>query len=113
MGGTLEWVDEGMIVYPSWRTAEGALPYVTFTHVYGPSLFFLNGGLMRVFGADLGVVRLFLVAVKACVVVEVYVLARSVAPAWIALVVSALLVAVWGTPIWLFNAPYATYSRPR
>lgn len=109
IGATLDWTDEGMIVYPSWRVSVGELPYVDFQHVYGPSLFFLNGALFWLFGSDLHVIRLFLVAVKALVAVLVYMLGRRLAPRPVALLTWAILVAVWGTPIWLFNTPYAAY----
>ena len=109
IGATIGLTDEGQVVYPSWRVAEGEIPYVDFHHLYGPSLFFLNGALLRWLGADLHVVRLSLVVVKALVVVLVWVLGRRVAPAAATLVVCAFLVAVWGAPMWLFNAPYATY----
>ncbi len=49
---TLEWVDQGQIVYGAWRVARGDLPYRDFDHLYGPSLFFLNGELLRWFGED-------------------------------------------------------------
>jgi hypothetical protein len=68
---TIEWVDEGHLVYFASRVAEGALPYRDFHHVYGPGTFFLNGTLLRLFGPDLLVVRLALVVVKATLSVAV------------------------------------------
>jgi len=106
---TIELMDEGQIVYPSWRVAEGDMPYVGFRQLYGPSVFLLNGALLRLFGADLRVIRLSLVVLKALVSVLVYAVTRRLAPRPVALAICAVLVAIWGTPIWLFNTPYATY----
>jgi len=106
---TLELLDTGMIVHPIWRASLGEWPFVDFHNIYGPSVYWVNGLLFRLFAPDLQVLRLALVALKAVLAVEVYVLARRVAPPALALLSAALLVAVWGTPIWLFTAPYATY----
>src|SRR5690349_21270591 len=57
IGTTIDWTDEGHIVYPSWRAGAGVLPYVGFHQLYGPSLFLLNGALFRVLGPDLRVLR--------------------------------------------------------
>jgi hypothetical protein len=109
IGLSLEWTDEGHIVYPSWRVAQGALPYRDFLQLYGPSVFFLNGALLRLFGADLSVIRAVLVFDKAAVAALAYAAARMVAPRPFALAVAALLIALWGAPIWVFNAPYANH----
>jgi hypothetical protein len=106
---TLEWTDEGQIVYPSWRVAQGAVPYRDFGHFYGPSLFFWNGALFRLFGSDLVVIRTSVGLLKAAVVVLVYLLGRRVAPPGFALIGAVLLIAVWGLPWWVFNAPYANH----
>jgi hypothetical protein len=106
---TLEWSDEGHMIYSSWRTAEGALPYRDFPHLYGPSLFFLNGALLHWFGADLAVVRCSLVVWKASLAVLVFLAARRVAPPALALAAYAVLVAVFGTPWWIFSTPYAQH----
>ncbi len=106
---TMEWTDQGQIVYPIWRVAEGALPYRDFQQLYGPSLFFLNGALLGLFGADLTVLRTALVALKALVAVLVYLSARTVAPWWCAFFAYVLCVAVWGAPWWVFNTPYANH----
>ncbi len=105
----LEWVDQGHIVYPIWLVARGALPYRDFHQLYGPSLFFLNGALMRWFGEDLLVLRLGLLAVKVALAVLVFLLSGRVARPAIALAVTAWLVAVWCSPLWLFWAPYGVH----
>ncbi len=106
---TLDWMDEGQIVYPSWRVSQGAIPYSDFHHLYGPSVFFLNGLLFRLFGPDLAVTRLSLVILKSLVAVLVYLCARSLASLPFALLACALTVAIWGTPWWVFNTPYANH----
>jgi hypothetical protein len=106
---SLEWSDEGQIVYPSWRVAEGAIPYRDFGHLYGPSLFFLNGALLRLFGADLLVLRASLVVLKSITAVLVYACAARVSTAPLPLLAYGLLVAVWGGPWWVFNTPYANH----
>ena len=109
IGLTLEWSDEGQIVYPAWRVARGALPYRDFLHLYGPALFLTNGALLHSFGADLRVLRTALVVVKALAIALAYVAARLLAPRPFALAAAALLTAIWGAPIWVFNAPYANH----
>ncbi|MCW5890580.1 MAG: hypothetical protein KIT14_08510 [bacterium] len=105
----LEWIDEGHIVYPAWRVARGELPYRDFQQLYGPSVFVLNGALLRLFGEELAVVRAGLLAVKLLLGALVFVLARDVAGRGLALAVTAAFVVIWGTPIWVFNAPYANH----
>ena len=105
----LEWVDQGHIVYPIWLVARGALPYRDFHQLYGPSLFFLNGALMRWFGEDLLVLRLGLLVVKVALAVLVFLLSGRVARPAIALGVTAWLIAVWCSPLWLFWAPYGVH----
>src|SRR5438067_264513 len=38
---TIELMDEGQVVYSSWRVAEGEMPYVGFHQLYGPSVLFV------------------------------------------------------------------------
>jgi hypothetical protein len=106
---TLEWVDQGQIVYGAWRVARGDLPYRDFDHLYGPSLFVLNGALLRWFGEDLMVIRLGLLAVKALLAGLLYVVCRSVARPAIALLVTAWFVVQWGAPLWIYATPYASH----
>lgn len=105
----LEWSDEGHVIYASWRTAEGAVPYRDFPHLYGPSLFFVNGALMRWFGEDLEVVRCSLVVVKASLAVLVFLAARLVASLPLALAAYALLVVIYGMSLFVFAVPYAQH----
>ncbi len=105
----LELSDEGCIIYPIWRVSEGAIPYRDFRQLYGPSVFFVNAALFRLFGTDLLVIRISLVVLKALVAVLVYLLARRVARWPFALIAYLLCVAVWGVPWWMLNSPYASH----
>lgn len=104
---TLEWVDQGQIVYGAWRVARGELPYRDFDHVYGPSVFLLNGLLLRWFGEDLGAVRYGLLVVKALLATLLFVVSRRVAGRWAALTMTLWFVALWGAPLWIYATPYA------
>jgi hypothetical protein len=106
---TMDLVDQGQIVYPSWRVSEGALPYGNFRHLYGPSIFFFNGMVFRLFGPDLWVLHCCLVLLKSLVVIFVFVAARRIGRTTAALMVAAFLVIVWGSPFLIFNTPYASY----
>jgi len=106
---TIDWTDEGHIIYPSWRAGAGVVPYVGFHQLYGPSLFLLNGGLFRVLGPDLHVVRASLVVLKALNTALVYAVALRAASRAVALAVAGVLVAAWGIPMWVCNTPYASY----
>src|SRR5262249_59520293 len=64
---------------------------------------------MRWFGEDLMVLRLGLLVVKVVLVVLVFLLSHRVARPVIALGVTAWLVAVWCSPLWLFWAPYGVH----
>src|SRR5262245_17970853 len=109
LGWPSGWIDSGLVVYGGWRVADGALPYRDFDHVYGPALFYLNGALLRLFGADLSVIVTSILVLKAVLAALVFMLARRVAGTPIAVVTTAILVVVWGAPLWLFNAPYAQH----
>ena len=105
----LELGDGGMILYPSWRVARGAVPYRDFTQLFGPSLFYANAAVLAVFGPDLYALRWVVLAVKLTTVGLVYLGARRVAgPAW-ALAAAAFATVLWGAPWWLFTTPYANH----
>ncbi len=106
---TLEWIDEGQIVYPSWLVALGARPYRDFQQLYGPSVFLFNGALFQIFGEDLLVIRASLVLIKACTALLVFLCARRVATTLPALLASGFLILVWGAPWWAFNTPYSNH----
>lgn len=106
-------VDEGHLVYLSWRVAEGAVPYRTFEHWYGPSVFFLNGLLFRLAGPDLLFVRVALLVTRAGMAVLVFVLTRRLAGTGPGLLAYAVTVVTVGLPLFIFLAPYAgNYQLP-
>jgi hypothetical protein len=105
---TLEWFDEGHLLYAMGRVAQGAVPYVDFEHIYGPSTFFLNAAALRLFD-DLLATRALLVLTKATIVAGVYVTTRWLAPPAAALAAAVIALGVYGAPIWMFNAPYASH----
>ena len=94
----IEWTDEGVIVYPMWRVAEGELPYRDFQQMYGPSVFFLGGWLFRIFDSDLAVLRYFLLAIKAATCVLVYLGARRISAPLFACIAYSLAVVLAGLP---------------
>ena len=109
IGATLDWMDEGHIVYPSWRVAHGATPYVDFRQLYGPSVFYWNGALLRLFGDDLGVLRAGVLALKVAIVVLMTMLTRRVASPAATVAATGVAIALYGMPAWIVNTPYAAH----
>jgi len=106
---SINFMDEGTIVYPSWRVAEGETPYADFRHLYPPSVFYLNAWLFKTFGVDLSVLRFFLAGVKAATCVLVYVCARRMARQAFSLLAFAMC-AVWMGLIWPnASTPYPSH----
>lgn len=102
----VSWTDEGVLVYPIWRVAEGELPYRDFQQMYGPSLFFLGGLVFRIFGSDLAILRYLLLGVKAATCVMVYLGARRISARPFAYIAYALAVVLAGL-IWpVSSVPY-------
>lgn len=109
----IEPVEEGHLVYFSWRVAEGALPYREFQHWYGPGVFLLNGLLLRAVGPELLAVRLLVIAFHALLAVAVFLLTRASAGVALAFVSYVVTLAIGGAPLWIFTAPYASsYQLP-
>ena len=86
LGWPLGWIDSGLVVYGAWRVTNGALPYRDFDHVYGPSLFYVNAALFRMFGTDLSVTVTSILVLKAILAALVFSLARRVATPTVAVV---------------------------
>lgn len=105
----LEMVENGMILYPSWRVAHGAVPYRDFVQLFGPSLFYVNAAVLSLFGADLVAIRWIVLALKVATLAAAYLCARRVASTAWALGVVVAVGVVWGTPWWLFSTPYANH----
>lgn len=105
----LELGDSGMILLPSRRVMHGAVPYRDFIHMYGPSLFYVNGALLAAVGSGLYALRWAVLAIKLTTVALVYLCARQMASPGRSVLAAALTTAIWGAPWWLFNTPYANH----
>lgn len=108
-GFTLELTDEGHLTYLSWRLAQGGLPHRDWHTLYPPPVFVLQGALLRWVGTDLAVLHAALAVAKVAIVLLVFWLARQVAGRAAALLAWIILVAIWGTPLWIFDTPYPNH----
>ncbi|MBW2386508.1 MAG: hypothetical protein JRG92_23005 [Deltaproteobacteria bacterium] len=106
---SLDWVDEGQVLYFSWRVSEGALPYRDFQNIYGPSVFLVNGGLLASFGADVAVIRALLVVLKSALSVFVYLCAVRMGSRPLAITAWLAAVVILGLPWPYFTTPYANF----
>ena len=105
----IELSDTGMLLYPSWRVAHGAVPLRDFIHLFGPAGFALNAALLRWCGVDLMVIRVSLLVINGAIAVLTYLVARLAAGRPFALIAYALTVAVWGVPNWVSSIPYPNH----
>ena len=105
----LELTENGMILYPSWRVARGAVPYRDFVQLFGPSLYYANAAVFAFAGPELLAVRWLVLVLKVVILALAYLCARRVASTAWALACVVALGLVWGTPWWLFNTPYANH----
>lgn len=87
-----ELVDEGTLLAQFDRVRTGQWPYRDFHTGYAPGFFWLNGGLLSLFGPHLDVVRLGLVATHAVAMAALAVLAARAVGTRAAAVVVALTV---------------------
>ena len=105
----LELTETGMILYPSWRVAHGAVPYRDFVQLFGPSLFYANAAVLAIFGPKLIAVRWLVVGLKTIILALTYLCARRVAARGWALGCVIAVGLIWGTPWMLFITPYANH----
>ncbi|NQU07296.1 MAG: glycosyltransferase family 39 protein, partial [Candidatus Abyssubacteria bacterium] len=107
---TINPVDEGYLLYNYVKTAEGQIPHLDFYDNYGPAIYWLGGGLFKLFGTSLMVIRVFMVILKTAMALLVFLIARKILPTLFALIAAFLFVLTWGDPYFpAMNVLYAGY----
>ena len=84
----LEWGDEGYFANAALRILDGEMIYRDFQHNYPPGRMYALAFLIKLFGHDLSVVRLFWVFCHSASVVVGYCVSRRLMPSPLALVVA-------------------------
>ncbi len=64
--------DEGNLVHAAQRVAQGEVPYRDFYHFYAPGSFYIVAGLFKVFGESFLLTRVMWVAVRAAIVLLIF-----------------------------------------
>jgi HEAT repeat protein len=100
--------EDGDVVYLIYRTASGHQPYIDFGSGYTPGFFYFNAALLRLFGANVLVLRCALAVVHSLTLFGLYRLGRAVLPAaWAALPPCA-----YATLMPVFPGEFATFNIP-
>jgi len=101
-------LDEGFALVTGLRVLHGQTPYRDFFSQLSPAVFYTQAGLFRLFGVGILPGRLAMVGVGAAMAGLLYLLARRLLPAPLALLAVALWLP-WGIPAW-FMPSYSWYA---
>ncbi|HKY04214.1 MAG TPA: glycosyltransferase family 39 protein [Blastocatellia bacterium] len=83
----------GYSVAPAERVMQGEMPYRDFIYNYTPGILWLNAALMRLFGATLLTISAGLFVIKLATLILIYLIGRSLAGNWAALIAVCLALA--------------------
>lgn len=104
----LRLLDEGYILYNSWRFAAGDTPYVDFFVLYPPAMFLMIAGPIKAMGIEAAALagRASVVLAAGAASWLVYALVRRVADKTTALVCAGVSLC-WGVPV--YNTPFPNW----
>ncbi len=106
----LDTFDEGYLLYNFEKFSRDQLPHRDFYDIYGPGVYFAGGGLFKLFGEKIIVIRIFLIVMKALMAVFIFWIAGELMPYRFAFLASALFVFCWGDALHrVFNVLYGSH----
>lgn len=91
-------IDEEYLLYNHQRTAEGQIPHRDFYDDYGPAIYWLGGGLFKLFGSRVIILRVFALVLKAAMALLIFLIAKKILPNSFALIAGVLYILSWGDP---------------
>jgi len=104
---TLSTYDGGYLLHNFDKFARGQLPHRDFYDIYGAITYVVGGGLFRLFGTEVLVIRTFVVLLKALMAALIFRIGCRLVPRGFAFLGSILFILYWGDALDLvFNAPY-------
>ncbi len=99
--------DEGYLLYNFDKFARGELPHRDFYDIYGALTYFVGGGLFKLFGVNILVVKVFLVILKAAMAGLIFLIGARIMPYRFAFLGSLLFILCWGDPLF----PHILYGN--